>query len=67
MSGFSDSCNFRQKLLQGRRTHGLYDARGPSALKMNLRTLLNQHCHFRVTTDKYAANGVVIVETESID
>jgi len=53
VSGSSDNCNFRQKLLQGKRIHGLYDARGPSVLKMKLLTLFNNHCQFRwPLTDK---------------
>jgi len=39
--------NFRQKLLQGKRTHGLYDARGPAVLKIKLLTMFNNHCKFR--------------------
>jgi hypothetical protein len=46
---------------------GLYDATGPSVLKMKLRTLLNNHCHFTVTADKYEDNGVVTVETDSMN
>jgi len=36
-------------------------------LEANLRTLLNSHCHFRVTADKYVADGVVIVAIESMN
>ena len=67
MLGSSDNCNFRLKLLQGKRTRGLYDATGPSVLQMKQRSLLYSHCHFTVTADKYADNGVVIVETESMN